>query len=170
MPKCKWCGRTFEKGGFNKFKSSWTLGIAGRESYCSRQCEVSAVHGNNSVMDSERPSFNPFRSNSRANEDNNAELARIQLEKEQFREKLEAEKASKREAKAEILREQGKPFMAFVVVNQDKIGYGLLFGLVFGIPIIFSVTNALIGIIVCIIVVIAIGLGTYKYLKEMLKK
>lgn len=60
--------------------------------------------------------------------------------------------------------------MAFVVVNQDKIGYGLLFGLVLGIPTIFAVTNALIGIIVCIIVVIAIGLGTYKYLKEMLKK
>lgn len=49
MPKCKWCGRHFEKGGFNKFKSSWTLGMAGKEHFCSRQCEVASVHGNASV-------------------------------------------------------------------------------------------------------------------------
>lgn len=32
-PKCKWCGKRFEKGGFSKFKSSWTMGIAGKEAF-----------------------------------------------------------------------------------------------------------------------------------------
>jgi len=43
--KCKWCGKTFEKSGWNQFKSGYTLGIAGKEAYCSKRCETEATGG-----------------------------------------------------------------------------------------------------------------------------
>jgi hypothetical protein len=40
--KCKWCGRKFEKKGWNKFLSHNTMGLAGKEAYCSTKCENEA--------------------------------------------------------------------------------------------------------------------------------
>ena len=40
--KCKWCGKTFEKGILNKFLAFNTMGLAGKESYCSTKCESEA--------------------------------------------------------------------------------------------------------------------------------
>jgi len=45
--KCKWCGQEFKKKALNRFVSNNTLGIGGREKYCSEKCrmEAEAAHG-----------------------------------------------------------------------------------------------------------------------------
>lgn len=40
--KCKWCGKKFEKSGWNQFVSHNTFGIGGKESYCSKACKQAA--------------------------------------------------------------------------------------------------------------------------------
>lgn len=45
--KCKWCGDTFKKKGVNRFISKNTLGIAGREKYCSKKCQMEAEGSRN---------------------------------------------------------------------------------------------------------------------------
>lgn len=160
--KCKWCGRRFEKKGLNKFKSHYTMGLAGKEAYCSTKCknEAEAAQGGSSSSSG---------ASSSDSAENNAELARLEWEKEQAVKQEAAEKKAKREAKAKVLREQDKPFMAFVVVNQFIIFIGV-YALLMGVPLAFAMGGTVVGIIVSIIIGGVLGFGIYKYLKELFKK
>ena len=176
--KCKWCGRThvveqnpiYKKGGFG-----WNY--EGHKGYCSDKCKLDAEGGNTSSSNNDHSYKMPEMS-----AENNAELARIQWEKEKAekQEKAEkeakyiaetAEKKAKREAKASLLREQGKPFMAFVTINTDTIQYISLFISILIAPIIFlGDFKSFIKILAGVILIGIYGGGIYKYLQEYFKK
>lgn len=155
--KCKWCGRPFDKAALLSIKSA----VQGeRKNYCSNKCfaEAQGSGGGGGSASSE------------VSAENNAELARIQWEKEQAEKQEAAEKKAKREAKAAVLKEQGKPFMAFVTVNQEGIGIGVLFTLVMVLPMAFIMGGTVIGIISSVVIGGVLVFGIYKYLKELFKK
>lgn len=68
MLRCQWCGEKFElKSNWNKLLSSQTFGLAGKEKYCSKKCEVAAQAAQNSSNQStqgsgiqnQQQNFNP---------------------------------------------------------------------------------------------------------------
>ncbi len=60
--------------------------------------------------------------------------------------------------------------MAFVTVNQEGIGIGVLFTLVMVLPMAFIMGGTVIGIISSVVIGGVLVFGIYKYLKELFKK
>lgn len=178
--KCAWCGCMIEKNAWNKFVSHNTMGIGGKQkdSYCSKKCQTEAEGSNSTNSGNSNSGKTPDMS-----AENNAELARIQWEREKAakQEKDEkdakyeaetAEKKAKRKAKALILKEQGKPFMALIAIHSENIGYASIFilaygGMAFLIPGMVPLT---VKIISGIVIGGIYGFGIYKYFKENSKK
>lgn len=134
-------------------------GLVGRIKYfCNDNCKKAWKNENNNSS-----------YNSSSTSGNDIEKSRLEWEKEQVRKQEEAEEKAKKEAKAKELKEQGKPFMAFVTVNQENITIGvlLMFSVLFAI---FAAGGAVIGILASAVIGGILGFGIYKYFKEMFKK
>lgn len=141
-------------------------GLIGRIKYfCNDDCKKTWKNKNDNSSNKNNNSSN----NSSLDSGNDIEKARLEWEKEQVRKQEEAEEKAKKEAKAKELKEQGKPFMAFVAENQDNITIGVLF-LFSVLLVIFAAGGAVIGILASVVIGGVLGFGIYKYFKEMFKK
>ena len=154
--KCKWCGKKYQKG--NNALVFIKLG----SDFCSTKCESEYNHSEN-LKGKPSKSIN-------TSKDKNPELERIKWEKEKAEKQEAEEKKAKREAKANELEKQGRPFMAFVTINQDSIGVGVLITLATILPMVFVMAGIVVGIIVSTIVIGILAFGIYKYLNEMFRK
>jgi hypothetical protein len=167
--KCKWCGKTFEKSGLSKFKGAYTLGIAGKEAYCSTRCETEATGGSNStgaatggagfgsgqpqvIIQKEEPTFRPP----------TKEEIEYDLEKKR---KADA----RREEKIKKYEKEGKKFLLFI--TEKPILAFVLFFVVFP-AVVFFITaiiskNGPAGLLVATLpMLLFLGL----YLKDSMKK
>jgi hypothetical protein len=166
--KCKWCGKTFEKGGLNKFKGAWTMGIAGKEAYCSTRCETEATGGsgaNQSQVSAAQPIY-------QAPPKTEAEIA-YEIE----RKRKEDEKRDERNKKAEIRKEEkirkyeqeGKKFLLFI--TEKPILEFVLFFAVF--PVVVFFISAIIsknGPVSLLVGALPMLLFLGLYLKDSMKK
>ncbi len=126
--KCKWCGKRFEKGGLNKFKGAWSMGLAGKEAYCSQKCEMEATGGGASggeqssnagfgggqpqvIIQKEEPTFRPP----------TKEEIEYNLEKKR---KADA----RREEKIKQYEAEGKKFLLFVT-EKPILSFALFFAI-----------------------------------------
>ena len=123
--KCKWCGKTFEKSGWNQFVSHNTMGMGGKESYCSAKCKMEA-EGNNESASTHSSSKSPHSDNS---DERNLEAARVGMEKERHEADLEIQRKQQaqeeqrmREQRADELRAQGRTTQAFITEHIKTIG------------------------------------------------
>lgn len=169
--KCKWCGTTFEKGGLNHFKSSWTLGIAGKEAYCSAMCESQATGSGANQSHASTATSSP------------EIIVQQQVKTEQEiayeieRKRKEDEKRDERNKKAEARKEEkikkyegeGKKFLLFITEKPvlAVILFFVLFPvLVFFVSAIISRNGPLSLVIGTIPMLLFLGL----YLKDSMKK
>lgn len=159
--KCKWCGRYFSKPALLSVKSAYQ---GDRRNYCSDKCYREATGGSSS---------SPMSSN---NAENNAELAKLEWEKEQAAKQEVAEKKARRNAKANELKQEGKIYSSFIVQYGEALG--ITSGVIGGICLFLlmpgfqnnNIGLILIGIIVPSILTIIWGFLLFKYLKEYFKK
>ena len=152
---CKWCGRPYvvdqnpiyKKGGFG-----WDY--KGRKGYCSERCKMQSENGGKST-DSPKAS--------ELNSEAQAEIARINWEKEQVAKQEEKERQEERKRKVENLKNQNRPIAAYFVKNEFSF-------LLFLIPAILLFVawgaDLIIGILSTIIFVAAGGFLAYKYFTE----
>jgi hypothetical protein len=99
--KCKWCGRTFEKSGWNQFASHNTFGLAGKEAYCSKRCQMEAEAnagggGDNSSSGGGQSSGGGF-FGSIINADATKKAAEMSMTPEQIRAKAEVDAQRRKE-------------------------------------------------------------------------
>jgi len=173
--KCKWCGKTFAKSGMSKFKGTYTLGIAGKEAYCSTRCETEATGGAGANQ-----------SHASGGSSNSAQILQAQQEPpkteaeiayEIERKRKEDEKRDERNRKAEARKEEkirkyeqeGKKFLLFIT-EKPILAFGLFFVLfpvvVFFVTAIIS-KNGPAGLLVATLpMLLFLGL----YLKDSMKK
>lgn len=155
---CKWCNRKYEKG------NNALIFIKLGSDFCSKKCETaySVAHGESNL--------NSGALSKEQEKQLKLENERQELELRKIKDQELAEKKAKRHTKAEVLKGQDKPFMAFVVVNQDRITTGAIFALVMGLPLAFAIGGKVIGIVYGVVIGGALVFGMYKYLKEMFRK
>lgn len=152
---CKWCGRSYtveqnpvyKKGGFG-----WDY--KGRKGFCSDRCKSQSEGGNGSATNS---------NNQELSSEAQAEIARINWEKEQVAKQEEKERQEERKQKVEKLKKQNRPIAAYFIKNE----YSFLFFLIPGILVFAAFgANPVIGIISTIIFVGITGFLGYKYYIE----
>jgi hypothetical protein len=109
--------------------------------------------------------------NNSGSNNSNSDTSREELElKRQAEEIANQEKKAILKAKSEKLKSEGKPFMAFVVLNQEAIIGSILTSAVLGIPAVFLLAGEILGWITTVILISILVYGVYKYLKEMFRK
>lgn len=155
---CAQCGKSGAgrpTGGSTLAPSGWVWNKSfgfGRKAFCSNKC-LNEFNGSN-------PS-----SKGEDNAENNAELARLEWEKEQAKMKKAAEDQAKLDQKADVFRSQGKHFCALITEHLKKIQMGILLG--FAISIFLLRSEPVLGILLIIIVLGLVIFGSIKYWKEL---
>jgi hypothetical protein len=165
--KCKWCGKTFEKGGLNKFKGAWSMGMAGKEAYCSTRCETEAT--GTGAIQSHASDAQPIY---QAPPKTEAEIA-YEIERKRKQDEKSEERSKKAEAKKELkiqkYEQEGKKFLLFI--TEKPILASVLFFVVFPVVVFFVTAiltkNGRLGIILGTLpMLLFLGL----YLKDSMKK
>lgn len=171
--KCKWCGKRFERGGLNQFKANWTMGMAGKEDYCSKRCETEAT-GGAGANQSHASAAQPIAAQPVYQEPPKTE-AEIAYEIE--RKRKEDEKRDERNKKAEARKEEkirkyeqeGKKFLLFI--TEKPILSFVLFFVVF--PVVVFFISAIIsknGPVSLLVGTLPMLLFLGLYLKDSMKK
>lgn len=131
--------------------------------FCSKKCQNEYNGGQSTNDDLENSSSEKYKMIA----EEKLAKARLEWEEEQAFKKEQAEKKAKREAKAAALKEQGKPFMSWVTLNQTWILVGFL--LFLWIPILDIFQSAIISVLSIILLLAVLIWGGKKYYKEYKK-
>jgi hypothetical protein len=159
---CTNCGKTgygssgSGPAGGTKPPSGWITKWGSTKVYCSNRCKDEY---------NDRKSGSSGNTGSNDNAENNAELARIEWEKEQAKQKKAAEEQAKLDQKAEVFRSQGKNFCALITEHLKKIQIGVVAAL--AISFLLFQSNPVLGVLLFIIVLGLIIFGSMKYWKEL---
>lgn len=171
--KCKWCGKTFEKSGWNQFKSGYTLGIAGKEVYCSKRCETEATGGASAnqshVSAAQTVVPQPVYQERPKTE---AEIA-YEIERKRKEDEISDEQSrraqSRKEEKIRKYEQEGKKFLLFI--TEKPILAFVLFFVVF--PVVVFFVTAIIsqnGPAALLVASLPMFLFLGLYLKDSMKK
>ncbi len=158
MSKCKHCGIEFEIAHSNASRSYW----------CSKKCEMEYSLLNEQIKKTNKNKSETIQQQKQdiVSEYDKAQIKleekRLELEDRKRREEKEAQEAAKRKIKADRLREDGKPFTAFLVEMNPT--YPLAAAVIYFFAI-FIVADTLRGItkfsVLGLIVSVGLSFGVY---------
>lgn len=157
--KCDYCGTKMTPSDATKGSHIGKSPIMGHNRYfCSSRC-----------MRNWKDEHQNSNSQSSSNSENDAELKRLNWEKEQVEKREAEEKNDRNNAKAAELKEENKPYSAFLVQHGEKVGgaSGVIALILFFVIMIGENTLLMVvGILLAASLLVAWGLVGFKFLKE----
>lgn len=159
VEKCKWCGSgyvveqnpIYKSGGFG-----WDH--KGRKGYCSDRCKMESEGGGKSHSTQSAQDSSP---------EAQAEIARINWEREQAKKQEEQKREEETKAKVAELKSQNRPIAAYFAGSDYSF-------LLFIIPaiLIFAAwgVSTMVGVLSTVVAVIGFGFLLYKFVQEYLNR